>query len=528
VRVHAQRVLADRKELPDRLRALVVAGLKDADAFVQRAAVEALATHPSPDNFRPLLDLRHAVPKADTHLLHAVRMALRDQLRNPEHWAKLPRSPWSAEDGRAVADVAPGAPSPAAAAFLLKHLQAVPEPNDRRVRFVHFIARHGAAETAPALLAFAQADQPADLRHQAALFRAIQQGTQERGGKLEISARRWGEAVIGKMLAHTDAGTVQSAIELAGSLQLLGVQDTLVTILSARDRPDGQRSAAVNALTAMNPKGHIALLGRILADGSEPFVVQDQAAQALARVNQPPARAELLRSLPAAPARLQTSIALGLASSAEGAEQLLQAVAAGKASARLLQERPVQARLAATKLPGLNERIAQLTQGLPPADQRFQELIRQRRAGFTSAKPDVALGFKVFEKHCAACHQVGNKGTKIGPQLDGVGIRGVDRLLEDILDPNRNVDQAFRATSLALKNGQLVSGLLLKEEGEVLVLADAQGKELRVPKANVEERAVSPLSPMPANLVEQIPEADFYHLLAYLLAQRQAPKGETK
>ena len=68
------------------------------------------------------------------------------------------------------------------------------------------------------------------------------------------------------------------------------------------------------------------------------------------------------------------------------------------------------------------------------------------------------------------------KGAKIGPQLDGIGIRGLERLLEDTLDPSRNVDQAFRTTILNLKSGQVVSGLLLKEEGEVLVLADAAGK----------------------------------------------------
>ena len=64
----------------------------------------------------------------------------------------------------------------------------------------------------------------------------------------------------------------------------------------------------------------------------------------------------------------------------------------------------------------------------------------------------------------------------MGPQLDGIGSRGLDRLLEDIIDPNRNVDQNFRVTNLALQNGQVVSGLLLREEGDVLVLADAQGQ----------------------------------------------------
>src|SRR5207248_6027052 len=62
------------------LRDLVLTGLKDKDAFVQRCAVEALGTHPSPDSLTPLLEIRHTVPAGDTHLLYAVRVALRNQL----------------------------------------------------------------------------------------------------------------------------------------------------------------------------------------------------------------------------------------------------------------------------------------------------------------------------------------------------------------------------------------------------------------------------------------------------------------
>jgi len=209
-----------------------------------------------------------------------------------------------------------------------------------------------------------------------------------------------------------------------------------------------------------------------------------------------------------------------LAASKTGAEKLLEAIAAGKASPRLLQERPVELRLAGSKIPDWKERVAKLTAGLPPADQQIQDLLNIRHQRFAQAKKDPGLGAKVYEKNCAICHILANKGAKIGPQLNGIGNRGLDRLLEDIIDPNRNVDQTFRSTTLNLKNGQIMSGLVLREEGEVVVLADSQGKEVRVDKKNIEERTVSQLSPMPANLVEQIPEADFYNLLAFLLLQR--------
>jgi putative heme-binding domain-containing protein len=223
--------------------------------------------------------------------------------------------------------------------------------------------------------------------------------------------------------------------------------------------------------------------------------------------------------LPIAPGPLQSTIAVGLSGRRPGADRFLDAVTAGKASARLLQERPVQVQLNQAGIPDLSARLATILKDLPPAEQAIQALIRGRRDGFASATADAGSGKKVFAKNCAGCHQIGGEGARVGPQLDGIGVRGADRLLEDILDPNRNVDQAFRTTQIATKDGQVVSGLLLREEGSILVLADATGKDVRVPVDSVEERKVAQVSPMPANMAEQIPERDFYDLIAFLLSQ---------
>ena len=194
----------------------------------------------------------------------------------------------------------------------------------------------------------------------------------------------------------------------------------------------------------------------------------------------------------------------------------------------MLQENKVAGPLGNAGVPDLADRLKTLLRGLPPADKKIEALIVARRVGFNRAKAESASGAKVYETNCAACHQLGGKGAKVGPQLDGVGLRGLERLLEDVLDPSRNVDQTFRLTTLALNDGRVVSGLLLREEGESLVLADAQGKEVRVARGTVEERTMAPLSPMPANFAEQITEPDFYRLIAYLLSQRPEERKEAE
>ena len=165
-------------------------------------------------------------------------------------------------------------------------------------------------------------------------------------------------------------------------------------------------------------------------------------------------------------------------------------------------------------------------------DERLLKLVDERRQQYLKADTDAARGALVYQKICAKCHQVNGQGAKIGPQLDGVGNRGLQRVLEDVLDPSRNIDEAFRTTQVTTNDGRLVSGLALRTDGEVLVLADAEGKEVRIPLADIDERGQTNLSPMPANVPELLKEPEFYDLMRYLLEQRQvvlpagSPTGE--
>ncbi|HTU18932.1 MAG TPA: c-type cytochrome, partial [Gemmataceae bacterium] len=520
VRVHVQRILSERVKLTPAQHDLAVAALKDADANVQRAAADALGRHPdAAKNLRLLLDLHHAVPKDDTHLLHVVRMALRDQLRSADAWPQPQRNgaEWNERDKRAIADVALGVPSAEAAAYLMSYLRQYAERGDMLTRSVQHIARYGKEAATTELLSFVREHEPRNLGHQVALFHALERGTQERGRQLSEPVRAWAGDLSRRLLASKNGQDVESGIKLVGELRLTDQQQRLVEVAGKRGAAEGQRRAALEALVKLDAPRHAAVLGRVLADAEAPIALREQSAKLLAQANLPQTQAELLAFLPAAPARLQTTIAVGLTASPAGAEKLLDAVKTGKASAHLLQEPSIRVRLDATRLPGLKKRIDELTAGLPPARKEVQALLQRHRENFQRAKKDAAIGAQVFAKNCANCHQVGGQGARIGPQLDGVGARGLDRLLEDVLDPNRNVDQAFRQTTLTLKKGQLLTGLLLKEEGAVLVLADSQGKEVRVAKDEVEERSTSQVSPMPGNFAEQIPESDFNNLLAYLL-----------
>jgi putative heme-binding domain-containing protein len=170
-------------------------------------------------------------------------------------------------------------------------------------------------------------------------------------------------------------------------------------------------------------------------------------------------------------------------------------------------------------LADVDKQTAELTAGLSPKDNRIDKLIAQRRTSFLAGKFDPEVGRAVFAKSvCANCHKIGDLGKTLGPALDGIGNRGLDRLLEDTLDPSRNVDVAFRMVTIETDAGQILSGFGLREEGKMLVFNDAGGQPVRVPLTEVVQRTQTALSPMPSNVIEQIPERDYYALLAYLLS----------
>jgi putative heme-binding domain-containing protein len=186
---------------------------------------------------------------------------------------------------------------------------------------------------------------------------------------------------------------------------------------------------------------------------------------------------------------------------------------------RVLLDRGVKDRLTQLKLAGSDEKVAKLTKGLQPTEQRIQNLINQRVKDFRAEKASAELGAKVFEKTCAACHQIEGKGAVIGPQLDGVGARGLERIVEDVLDPSRNVDVAFRVSLVKLNSGQAFSGLKRREEGEQVIYADSKGVETGYAKKDIKETRESMNSLMPDGMYETLTPEEFNNLMAFLLTK---------
>ncbi|MGE3316387.1 MAG: PVC-type heme-binding CxxCH protein [Planctomycetaceae bacterium] len=684
VRIHAMKVLSEIAKWSPLDRELALKGLSDSDAFTRRAAADALGRHPQYENVRPLLDALKTVPPEDNHLVHTIRMALRDQLRDAKSYDQLATAVLGVADLRTIAGVSVSLPTPAAATFLLRYVQTSSDEPKMVAGYLQHMARHLPLESTDALADVTRRKFQDDVDFQMNLLGAIRSGLEQRGAKPSAIMKEWGAALASSLfdsveseklawfntalegkrksdnpwvlqrrissdgtrdgrflcslprgeqltgvlrsasfevpakisfyvaghdgppekpaagnnvvrlrdssthaiLAETfpprndvaqkfewdlpayagrrgyveivdadDRGgyawlavgrfepasialpkadpsavsrRLQEGAEIVASLELRDLAPKVADRLTSGDVDSPTRESLGRALVRLKPDARLDALVPVLGDGTISSDLYDIVAHSIVKRDESQVDKALSESFRACPQRLQERMAQNLSGDKSGAETLLQLVQKGIASPRLLLSPAISDRLRAAAPNEWEERVKTLTASLPSRNESLDKLIVARKAGFARAQASQERGGAVFTKHCAACHQVDGKGSVVGPQLDGIGNRGLERILEDTLDPNRNVDVAFHVTTIVDNNGKVYSGLFRREEGATVVLVDNQGKEFTVPSREIDERQKSPNSLMPANVAEIMTEAEYYDLVSFLLSKRGKPAADVQ
>lgn len=214
----------------------------------------------------------------------------------------------------------------------------------------------------------------------------------------------------------------------------------------------------------------------------------------------------------------QTAFATRLLRSGPGCATLVQLVDQGKLSLAALRGR--ETILPEGCSPEVRERLKTLMQQAAELPDQNTAALAARLAKLNLNDASVEQGKLLFEKSCAICHQLAGKGTLVGPQLDGVGKRGIERLGEDILDPSRNVDTAFRMSTLLLDGDRVLTGLVREQADGSLQVVGQDGKATSIAANAVERRRDSTKSLMPENFAEVLGDAELSALLKYMIAPK--------
>lgn len=129
---------------------------------------------------------------------------------------------------------------------------------------------------------------------------------------------------------------------------------------------------------------------------------------------------------------------------------------------------------------------------------------------------EAARGAKLFEKSCAACHKFAGVGQEIGPDIASLTDRSPEALVTAILDPNRAVEAKYTQFVVETTAGLTHSGIVAAETTGSLALRLADGKELVLPRQEIETLVGTGRSLMPEGLEKDLTPRDLADLLAHL------------
>ncbi len=157
------------------------------------------------------------------------------------------------------------------------------------------------------------------------------------------------------------------------------------------------------------------------------------------------------------------------------------------------------------------------TDVLPPVVKRSDVVASYQPA--LSKKGDPAKGKMVFQKVCFTCHKAPDgEGIQLGPPVASFVAGGAETILGNILDPNREVAPQYQAYTFELKDGSVLTGIIVSENAADVSLRMPGGIDRTFARADIRSMKGLGQSLMPEGLEAAVSIDDMADLLSFLTA----------
>ncbi|MFT5129667.1 MAG: putative membrane-bound dehydrogenase-like protein, partial [Rhodothermales bacterium] len=146
------------------------------------------------------------------------------------------------------------------------------------------------------------------------------------------------------------------------------------------------------------------------------------------------------------------------------------------------------------------------------------------------AKADPKHGEVIFfgRGACFACHQVHGKGIVVGPDLVGLSARrDMAYVIDSILQPDSYIVEGYQQTSLQLKDGRTLFGMILQETALSLDIVLPNGEQFTVDSDDIKKRDDAKNSGMPSSFAYTLSAQDTADLARYIMALQPVAKSAT-
>ncbi len=127
-------------------------------------------------------------------------------------------------------------------------------------------------------------------------------------------------------------------------------------------------------------------------------------------------------------------------------------------------------------------------------------------------------GKAIFKKTCTACHDTISNQGGIAPSVASYRHRGVDFILTNVIDPNREVNPQYLSYSALTADGLTVTGMITAETATSITFTAGRDEKKTLLRIDIEELVSTGKSLMPEDIEKDINEQQMADLLAYLLS----------
>jgi putative membrane-bound dehydrogenase-like protein len=148
------------------------------------------------------------------------------------------------------------------------------------------------------------------------------------------------------------------------------------------------------------------------------------------------------------------------------------------------------------------------------------------------ARADLTKGRALFRTTCGSCHRLNGEGGTVGPDLTGTNRVNANWLLLNVLEPNADVQDAYKMTVVTTRDGRTYSGSIAAETDRQLTLrviaGDQKDSSVIVNKADIQSRETTAASMMPPGLLDTLTDSEVVDLMAYVRHVETAPSATLK
>ncbi len=282
-------------------------------------------------------------------------------------------------------------------------------------------------------------------------------------------------------------------------------------------------------LAGLNDKQSLPFVKQILTTApSERDQIHGSVISALGPMEHPELADVILESYPKLDPAVQPKAIEVLTGRKAWSQALLQAVREKKIPATALNVNHVRKILASG-----DEELAQTVQDVwgivrTKRDPTREKLITDMRKQLQKTPGDPHRGRLVFHKICGQCHKMHGKGEEVGPDITVNGRSSYEQLLSNVFDPSLVIGAGYQPMIVVTTKGLVVTGLIVENGPQRIVLKTQGGKLETIPRDKIEESKISELSMMPEGIEKQLSPQELADLFAFITLDKPPENPEAK